>query len=304
MSDEWKKQTLLSPGTYVLAISGGIDSVVLLDALARQKRVGCELVVAHLDHGIRSDSAADARFVGGLAEKYGLIFELQTVALGKGASEEAGRSVRYKFLDTLKRKYDADAIVTAHHADDVVETVVLNLSRGTGWRGLCSLRSSMEVKRPILNIYKKEIIEYAADNHLEWCEDSTNHQDDYVRNRIRHHVIPACLRQNPHFKNTILGLSKRQSELRDNINGAANDLYEECVTSDRALPINLLLSADLLIRQEILRIFLKASGVRQTRPQIERALGFTAAAKSGKRFSLGRDTFLEVRGGNLVVVTL
>src|SRR3989344_5293986 len=114
---------------YIVAVSGGVDSVVLLDMLIKQKEHN--LVVAHFDHGIRVDSDADARFVWELAKKYELSFEVRREELGDAASENTARSHRYAFLRDIAKKYSA-TIVTAHHADDVVETIAINLTRGTG----------------------------------------------------------------------------------------------------------------------------------------------------------------------------
>jgi tRNA(Ile)-lysidine synthase len=119
---------LIHPGKYVVAVSGGVDSVVLLDHLAGHPEY--ELVVAHFDHGIRDDSREDEAFVRSLAEKYNVPFESKREDLGKQASEELARDRRYAFLRSVAGKHNAQ-IITAHHADDAVETIAINLLRGT-----------------------------------------------------------------------------------------------------------------------------------------------------------------------------
>lgn len=151
-------------------------------------RVTCleptDIVVAHFEHGIRGDeSLGDQQFVCDLAEKYGLEFVTANGNLGVDASEADARTARYLFLRSEARKYGA-TIVTAHHADDVIETIAINLTRGTGWRGL-AVMSGSEIYRPLLHTTKREILEYARAHQLEWREDSTNHIDAYLRNRIR-----------------------------------------------------------------------------------------------------------------------
>src|SRR5690606_15740277 len=116
--------------------SGGVDSVVLLDILARSDRY--DLTVAHFDHGMRPDSAADARFVEGLAAQYGLDFIGKREELGVQASEDRARSARYDFLFAEAKKRSA-VVATAHHLDDVVESIAINIVRGTGWRGVAVL---------------------------------------------------------------------------------------------------------------------------------------------------------------------
>lgn len=170
----------------VVAVSGGVDSVVLLDTLARNPGSlnvePSELVVAHFDHGMRQDSVADARFAQELAAKYGLPFETRREELG-GASEELARDRRYGFLYEVAEKYEAK-LATAHHLDDLVETVALNIQRGTRWRGLAGMSDS-RIFRPLLKRTKSELESYAVGERLEWCEDETNKQDVYQRNRLR-----------------------------------------------------------------------------------------------------------------------
>ena len=128
--------TLDSDQTYVVAVSGGVDSVVLLDLLAG--RAGVRLIVAHFDHGVRAASVEDAVFVQQLAVGYDLEFAGDRVELGSGASEAACRQARYDFLYQVVDDYDAHSLVTAHHLDDFLETVVMNFSArqsppGSGW---------------------------------------------------------------------------------------------------------------------------------------------------------------------------
>lgn len=175
---------------YVVAISGGVDSVVLLDMFAKRyrQRLNGRLriescVVAHFDHGIRPDSARDMAFVRDLAKQYGLRFVTKREKLGPDASEELARSRRYAFLQGEARRLKA-TIVTAHHADDVIETIAINCVRGTGWRGLAVL-DSPGVVRPLADMRKSDIIEYATKRGLTWREDKTNSDPKYLRNDIR-----------------------------------------------------------------------------------------------------------------------
>jgi tRNA(Ile)-lysidine synthase len=173
----------LEPGKYIVAVSGGVDSVVLLDMLQADKDL--ELVVAHFDHVIRPDSSEDAEFVRDLAVKSNLIFISQREELGPDASEALARERRYKFLHEVREKFQADAIVTAHHQDDLIETALLNVLRGTKRKGLVSLRSTDEIKRPLLKMTKQQIRGYAKKHRLEWREDPTNRETNYKRNQIR-----------------------------------------------------------------------------------------------------------------------
>ena len=173
-------------GKYVLAVSGGVDSMVLLDLLA--KKSVAELVVAHFNHGIRPDSAEDEKLVTEAAQGYNLPLEVGYGNLGPGASEEQARTARYNFLESVAKKHKANGVITAHHQDDLIETAFLNIIRGTGRTGLSSIRHS-KVYRPLLDVPKKEILAYARSNKIQWHEDTTNIDTRYLRNYIRFHVM-------------------------------------------------------------------------------------------------------------------
>lgn len=177
--------------TYIVAVSGGVDSVALLHMLYSNapelKGVfdGAQIVVAHIDHGIRISSAHDREFVETLAKRHGYAFEYIEAKLGPEASEEQARDVRYAFFERLQNKYHANGVILAHHHSDVVETAILNLVRGTGRRGMASLQSSTQRIRPLLHLTKNDLLMYAESNGLSWVEDETNTSPHYTRNRIR-----------------------------------------------------------------------------------------------------------------------
>jgi tRNA(Ile)-lysidine synthetase-like protein len=177
----------IQPGTYVLAVSGGVDSMVLLDLLRQQP--GVKLVVAHFDHGIRPDSSFDRELVQRTARTHGLPFVYHEGKLGPGASEDMARKARYTFLNDVKQASNARAIITAHHHDDALETAIINLLRGTGRKGLSSLHANQLIHRPMLHIEKQAIRRYANDQGLLWREDSTNQDTKYLRNYVRHRLL-------------------------------------------------------------------------------------------------------------------
>lgn len=177
----------LGQGNYIVAVSGGVDSVVLLHLL--QTRPELKLTVAHFDHGIRPDSNADQLFVRSLAASYDVPYVFARGQLGPHASEAAARQARYDFLRSARLAASAKAVVTAHHQNDVLETAILNIVRGTSRRGLTSLRSTDFIKRPLLHMPKTDIISYARAYKLVWREDSTNASDDYKRNYVRHRIL-------------------------------------------------------------------------------------------------------------------
>lgn len=177
----------LPKGKHVLAVSGGVDSVVLLDLVSKQKDLN--IVVAHYDHGIRKDSINDKKLAKELATKYGYKFEYEEANLGPEINEAAARDKRYDFLYRVKQKYGANLLITAHHQDDLIETSMINILRGTGRRGLSSLKSNGEIARPLLDYPKQRLIEYAKQNNLSWNEDSTNKDTKILRNYLRLKII-------------------------------------------------------------------------------------------------------------------
>jgi tRNA(Ile)-lysidine synthase len=181
-----------TPRSYVVAVSGGVDSMVLLHImyLQSQQHTGMRLIVAHFDHGVREDSAEDRHLVERQAKAYGLPFVYDRGYLGADVSELAAREARYKFLRRVKDSAEATYIATAHHEDDVFETAIINLLRGTGRKGLTALRTRDDLYRPLIKTPKAHIRVYADRNAVEWREDSTNLSDDYLRNYVRHNIMP------------------------------------------------------------------------------------------------------------------
>lgn len=252
---------------YVVAVSGGVDSVVLLDALHRQHTQ--DIVVAHVDHGIRPESSEDAVFVRELAGKYDVPFETVRLELGVNASEEVARRARYAFLRDMKRKHHGH-IVTAHHADDVVETVAINLLRGTGWRGLAVFGAD-DVYRPLTVMFKHEIIAQARHRGLEWREDSTNESDAYLRNRIRKQTKDLPM----DIKLEILALWRRQHELKQDI---TRETAEH--STFRRHPYIM------MVPEVALEVLAHTLDLPLTRPQLKRALLAIKAARAGSEHHL------------------
>lgn len=182
-----------------LAVSGGADSTALLVLLAEQQTaLDFKAVVLHVDHGLRADSAADARFVENLATAYGLPFHaLRTKVVRKPREslEMAARRVRLAFFETMTRRLRLDAIATGHHADDVAETFLLRLARGAGSDGLAGLKRISRVGaitfiRPFLDIRHADICAFLTRRGIVWREDGTNVDTSIPRNNVRHVVLP------------------------------------------------------------------------------------------------------------------
>jgi tRNA(Ile)-lysidine synthase len=209
------KTIKIAPGHYVAAISGGVDSMALLDMLHDFPKV--TVTVAHFDHGIRQESRIDRRLVEKAARNYKMPFVYNEGNLGIGASEDTARKARYEFLRQIQKDTNADGIITAHHMDDVLETAAHNLLRGTGRKGMSSLKSVDGIIRPLIHLPKQHLIDYATANHLKWNEDSTNEDLRFRRNNIRHRILPRIREFAPEKFEELKRITRRQAELNEAI---------------------------------------------------------------------------------------
>lgn len=277
----------LPAGKYVLAVSGGVDSVVLLDILSKLPNL--ELIVAHFDHGIRQESSDDEIFVSNLAKNYGLEYESRRENLGENTSEDLARKRRYLFLNEITDKYQAK-LITAHHADDVIETIAINIIRGTGWRGLAAMDS--DVIRPMTHVMKSEIVNYAKSNNLDWREDITNSSDDYLRNKIRRQTMPLDL----DTKLQILMLWEEQKIVKKEIDEEARNINKE-IGKSRYFFIN--------INQEVaVELLREITNGLLTRPQLINLLHAIKTFSQGKIYDAGNGVKIHFSSRNFTVELL
>lgn len=277
---------------FVVAVSGGVDSVVLLDLMVKKMSGKDTLAVAHVDHGIREDSADDARFVRELAARYGLSFASIRAELGADASEDAARTARYDYLRVLAAQLEA-RIVTAHHRDDVVESIAINLHRGTGWRGL-AVMNAPGVVRPLLGWTKAQIYDYALLHRLEWVEDSTNRSDRYLRNWIRGLVHQRLSSEQRH---QLVDLRTAQVQLAAEVDQLSAELIDRSAGNRYFYIMVDIITAIELLRDEIEQHTSK----RPTRQQAERAVVAIRTARPGTRHDVGDGSRLEFSSTQFVV---
>lgn len=206
-----------SGGAVVVGVSGGPDSVCLLHLLKRLCEPqgpypGISLHVAHLDHGLRGEAGrADAAFVADLAAQWGFAFTLgeadvPSIARQSHRSlEEVARQARYRFLRQVAASVGAERIAVAHHADDQVETLVMHWLRGSGLAGLAGMRAlEGDIIRPLLGISRADIVRYCQQHQLPYREDASNQDRRFLRNRVRHDLLPVLEQYNPNLRETLL----------------------------------------------------------------------------------------------------
>lgn len=288
----------LEPGSYVVAVSGGVDSVALLHLLhaknlaaAASGKPTSKLIVAHYDHGIRPESAEDRKLVQTMAEAYGLQFVYDEGGLGPEASEAVARLARYKFLNRVMKASNSRAIITAHHQDDLIETAILNLLRGTGRKGLTSLSSRSSLRRPALHIPKQALIDYAKDQGLVWHEDSTNTDAKYLRNYVRQYILPKIDADSQQKLRDII--TKLQMQNHELDRALVNVLHMQSKSGkiDRSWFNQLPHS----VAKEVMATWLRASGwTKINRPGLEKLVVAAKVASPGKVFELSKNQSMKV----------
>lgn len=230
-----KRYDMLRPGDKVVcALSGGADSVALTFALYLLKdKLGITLEAAHFNHRLRGEeSQRDEDFVKAFCSRYDIPLHLGSgqVTAGKKGLEAAAREARYAFFDTLSGK-----IATAHTADDNAETVLMHLVRGTGLKGLGGIAPVRgRIIRPMLDITRQQVLDFLREFNLSYVTDSSNCTEDFLRNRLRHRVIPILKEENPEFAVNTSAMAQRLRKDEQALEALAEDALT--VTQLRAMP--------------------------------------------------------------------
>ena len=220
----------------IVAVSGGIDSIVLLDILDQLRgELGYQLHLAHFDHALRPESSADGRFVAEEASRRGLPCTVERRDVGEHAQEEklsleeAGRLLRYAFFEEVAGCVGASFVVLGHHAEDQAETVLMRLLRGSGATGLGAMEAVREGRylRPLLSVRRTEIETYAQERGLCHREDASNRDVHFLRNRIRWELLPLLEEYNPKITETL----NRTARLLKDEDHLLSDLAEEAITA-------------------------------------------------------------------------
>ncbi len=293
-----ERYEMLSPGdTVIVGLSGGADSMALLTVLNDIKsEYDLTLIAAHVNHGLRGDEALrDERFAGDFCKSLGIEYrvlhaDVSGMAAESGESFEAcGRRVRYDFFANIAKEVvvtgengdDAMAkikVATAHNAQDVAETLIFNLARGSSLHGLCSIPPTrvherddicIEIVRPLINSTRDEIEEYLAEKEISYVNDSTNSDIDYARNRIRHNILPELEKINP---GVIKNISRCTEMLRaDDAYFSSESLYVACKAYDNGdYNVNILKQQPYSVRSRtIARIIYEESGVQPEKRHID-----------------------------------
>ena len=214
--------------TIVVGVSGGIDSMVLLNVLYDLKY---NIVIAHVNHNVRKESDDELIFVKEYAKERNIPFESIKLDKIDGVNfQDEARRLRYEFFFDVAKKYSATKIATAHHLDDLLETILMRISRGSNLYGYGGIKpiihyGNVSIIRPLLCVTRSQIKDYQENNKIEFMEDGSNSKDKYTRNRYRHNVIPILVDENPNIYQNVLRYSKQMYQAFDYIRKQSVYLY-------------------------------------------------------------------------------
>lgn len=260
------KYRMITKGdSIVVALSGGADSVAMLDVLySLKEKYLLKIYVMHINHGIRGEEAQrDEAFCRQLADSYGLEiyishFDVPSLAKKQKISEElCGRNIRYAELFRLAREKNAK-IATAHTASDNAETLIFNLTRGSSISGMSAIPPKRDIIiRPLIECTRQQIETYCREKHLAFVTDSTNLSDNYTRNRIRHMIIPELKSINPQLETALLRFSENARSVCEYLEKSANSLIDSSVTAG-GYDCVILQNADKIVRTTAISLLCKA----------------------------------------------
>lgn len=286
--------------TLVVALSGGADSVALTDALAAlRRRRGFRLVAAHLDHGLRPGSAEDASFCRKLCKaldvplRSGRARVRARARREKGGLEQAARRERYLFLRRVKDDEGASLVAVAHTEDDQAETLLLRLLRGAGATGLAGMRPrSGDLLRPLLGVSRRRVLAHLQARGLAWREDPTNADAAFLRNRVRHELLPCLERFNPRIREALARTAGLLAAEASHLGAEADEALARIARRDggalvlERLPLAAM--GDALARSALRQALRQAGGLEGVdHGHVERLLRLVRSpAPSGRRIEL------------------
>jgi tRNA(Ile)-lysidine synthase len=248
--------------TIIVGFSGGPDSVCLLHLLAQLKdSMNIKLIAAHLDHGWRKESQADALWCQKFCKNLGIEYistipsKLDFQPKYNGSKEELGRKLRRYFFESLAKQYSAHAIALAHHADDQIETFFIRLLRGSSLSGLSGMRMHDGLYlRPLMNFNKSDILDYLKKHKIDYLTDNTNFEKNFLRNRIRLDLMPILNTIDSRWQTSIPSCIKQLQQADEFIRHQTNKIIKELASQDNVnqLAIQKFLEQDQIIQHKIL----------------------------------------------------
>lgn len=260
---EYLQNKLKPNDKIVVAVSGGPDSMCLLELLLKQKKSrNLTLICAHVNHNIRPESEEEASFVKNIATKYGCVFEyLKIEKYPKDNFESSARKKRYQFFNEVVKKYQANYLMTAHHGDDLIETILMRLVRGSNLNGYAGFKKetnydTYQLIRPLIHTTKKEIEIYNNENNIEYRIDKSNESDNYTRNRYRHQILPILKKENKNVHRKFLKFSEDMYSIEKFLEKETRNALTNVLEFDK-VNLTKLNELDLVLKKRVIEYILK-----------------------------------------------
>ncbi|WP_162140226.1 tRNA lysidine(34) synthetase TilS [Haploplasma axanthum] len=251
----------------IVAVSGGIDSMVLLNILITEKY---KPIVVHFNHNTRKTNERDQDLIINFSKNNNLIYHIFSININEGNFQSEARDLRYEKLRMIAKKYKTSYIATAHHLDDLAETILIKMTRGSnlyGYSGIQPLYVKDEITyiRPLLNIDKKTIIDYALLHKIPYFTDESNYSDNYLRNRYRHTVIPILKQENQQFLKKVYNF---HTQLKDAASYIKNQALKEL--HNNSINIENFKKLDVVIQKEMIAILFEQDNLETTFETIDK----------------------------------
>ena len=243
--------------TVVCAISGGVDSMCLLDIV---KKYPINIICAHVNHNLREESYEEYEFVKNYCKDNNIVFEgIVLDKINKGNLESEFRNKRYEFFDNIINKYNAKYLLTAHHGDDLMETILMRIVRGSSINGYSgfekeSKRDNYNILRPLIYLTKDELYEYAHVNNIEYREDKTNKSDKYTRNRYRKYILPRLKEENKNVHKKFIKFSEELDDSYKFINNYVDKFIKENYSKNKLNIENIKELDDFIVKKIIFNV--------------------------------------------------
>lgn len=242
----------------IVGCSSGPDSMALLDMLIKiRKKYDLKLVVAHVNHNVREQSLEEASYMKDYCAINNLLFEMMTIEeYGDDNFENEARNIRYNFFESLVKKYSANYLMTAHHGDDLIETILMRISRGSNLSGYSGFHKVVDmgnykIVRPLIDYTKEQLEQYNKENNIKYYVDESNFKDQYTRNRYRKYVLPFLKEEDNNIHTKFIKFSQNLSEANRFIEKERDRVLNN-VISDNKIIIDRFISVDPFLQKEIL----------------------------------------------------
>lgn len=285
--------------TVVLAISGGPDSMCLMDLILKvREKKEINIVCAHINHGVRKVSEKEKIFVEEYCTKNNVVFEYSKLNINyKTNFHNEARKLRYHFFEHIVLKYNAKYLMTAHHGDDLMETILMRIVRGSSLKGYSGFKSYLNKEgyilyRPLVSLSKEKIVNYCKINKIKYVKDLSNFKEIYTRNRFRKYLLPMLKKEDVNVHIKFLKFSKNLEEAYDYINVEVNKKYADCVKENVLLTENFVEESSVIkkgIIQKMLEIQYQDDLNEINEDHVEKIINLIESKKTNSSINLPKE---------------